>query len=283
MAKTGMVYREYPCSPGLREYISCYWQYTRHVTPAEPEKVLPDGFVELIFQRGKRYRDGDVELPAAVAIGILDRPLVLTAAGRVDQWCVRFRPWGVTPFGDVRATIGHDWLNGAAVFDAALLAGLDVAAGTEPDAEVPRLFDQVLLSSLLAWTADDQTLRAAGHILRERGGAVLVSDLAAACRVSRRQLERDFDSRIGRAPRDVASRMRFEYARRLLATDPGRSLAAVAVSAGYVDQSHLTRAFHDFAGMTPRQFVFAVRQSVESDEVDVAFIQDYGVPRLPTL
>jgi AraC family transcriptional regulator len=48
-------------------------------------------------------------------------------------------------------------------------------------------------------------------------------------------------------------RRRFELARRKLA-DPGISLAQCAADAGFADQSHMTRTFKRFSGMTPGDY-----------------------------
>jgi AraC family transcriptional regulator len=52
---------------------------------------------------------------------------------------------------------------------------------------------------------------------------------------------------------EYVRRRRLQYARRKLA-DPALSLAQIAVDAGFADQSHLTRAFRRFTGMTPGQY-----------------------------
>jgi len=48
-------------------------------------------------------------------------------------------------------------------------------------------------------------------------------------------------------------RRRLEYARRQLG-DPELSLAQIALDAGFADQSHLTRTFKRFTGLTPGQY-----------------------------
>jgi AraC family transcriptional regulator len=52
---------------------------------------------------------------------------------------------------------------------------------------------------------------------------------------------------------DFARRRRLEVARRHLA-DPTLTLAQVAAGAGFADQSHLTRAFKRFTGLTPGRY-----------------------------
>ena len=77
-----------------------------------------------------------------------------------------------------------------------------------------------------------------------------IDQLAGRHRVSRRQLERDFQRCLGVAPGSYARLVRFQRAARAIAG--GMSLAHVAAEQGYADQSHMTRAFGEIAGMTPR-------------------------------
>jgi transcriptional regulator GlxA family with amidase domain len=77
-----------------------------------------------------------------------------------------------------------------------------------------------------------------------------VDELARQHRVSRRQLERDFQRCLGVAPGSYARLVRFQRAARAIAD--GMPLAHVAAEQGYADQAHMTRAFGDIAGVTPR-------------------------------
>ena len=88
---------------------------------------------------------------------------------------------------------------------------------------------------------------------------------------SRRHVTERFRRQLGVPPKAYARLLRFEHASSLLADRPGgRSLAEVAIEAGYYDQSHLTREFVTLAGMSP---------GVYSAELDLApevrFVQDW--------
>lgn len=72
---------------------------------------------------------------------------------------------------------------------------------------------------------------------------------------SRRHVTECFRRQIGLTPKAYARLLRFQYATALLRDGTGRrSLAEVATDAGYYDQSHLTRDFAAFAGMTPGSY-----------------------------
>ena len=85
---------------------------------------------------------------------------------------------------------------------------------------------------------------------------VSLAELAALSGVSRFQLLRGFHREVGITPHAYLVAARVRLARRLLAA--GRRPAEVAASAGFADQSHLTRAFLRQFGVTPARYRAAV-------------------------
>jgi AraC-like DNA-binding protein len=86
---------------------------------------------------------------------------------------------------------------------------------------------------------------------------------------SRRHVTGLFRRELGVTPKAYARLLRFEHATALVTSGAGRSLAAAAITAGYYDQSHLTREFVALAGMTPRTYAADVALVPE-----VRFVQD---------
>lgn len=83
--------------------------------------------------------------------------------------------------------------------------------------------------------------------------SLTIDDIARACLVSRRTLYRLFgDVEDGLSA--VLRRMRVECARTLLARDPGRATATVALASGFASERHFFRAFRLETGMTPGEF-----------------------------
>ena len=92
---------------------------------------------------------------------------------------------------------------------------------------------------------------------------------------SRRHLTERFRHQLGLAPKAYARLLRFEHARSVLGCPrPQRTLADVATETGYYDQSHLTRDFVAFAGMTPG--AYAAQAGLVPE---VRFVQDMEPPR----
>ncbi|WP_245783366.1 helix-turn-helix transcriptional regulator [Amycolatopsis sacchari] len=82
-------------------------------------------------------------------------------------------------------------------------------------------------------------------------------DLAEAAGCSRFALHRAFVAAYGVAPSDYQRQLRLRAARRLLAE--GHPPAEAATRSGFADQSHLTRWFKRYYGLTPGRFVHAAR------------------------
>jgi AraC-like DNA-binding protein len=76
-----------------------------------------------------------------------------------------------------------------------------------------------------------------------------LGDLAAAADVSRFSIHRAFQAAYGMAPSDYQRQLRLRGARRLLAQ--GEPISDAAARTGFADQSHLTRWFTRYYGVTP--------------------------------
>jgi AraC-like DNA-binding protein len=87
---------------------------------------------------------------------------------------------------------------------------------------------------------------------------------------SRRFVTDAFRRQYGVPPKTYARVLRFEHATSLLLERAGdRTMADVAMAAGYYDQSHLTREFAALAGMTPGTYAADAEVGPE-----VRFVQD---------
>jgi AraC-like DNA-binding protein len=123
------------------------------------------------------------------------------------------------------------------------------------------------LSPEVAWLA---------HQLVASQGRAKVEPLMDETGWSRRHVTERFRRQFGLPPKAYARLLRFERATALLsAPDRGRTLADVAMDAGYYDQSHLARDFATLAGITPRTYVADAAAVPE-----VRFVQD-GDPAVP--
>ena len=85
---------------------------------------------------------------------------------------------------------------------------------------------------------------------------VTADDLAAATGRTRYAVYRAFQATYGMAPSDYQRQLRLRNARRLIAR--GRPLGDTAAETGFADQSHLTRWFTRYYGITPGGYRLAI-------------------------
>lgn len=72
--------------------------------------------------------------------------------------------------------------------------------------------------------------------------------------VSKRQLQRVFQDKLGFGPKAYIRMLRFREAIHYIRRNPSSRMTDVAFDFGYADQSHFIREFKDFMGQNPRQF-----------------------------
>ena len=88
-------------------------------------------------------------------------------------------------------------------------------------------------------------------LIIKKGGLVNVDDIAQQSCVSVRQLERQFQQRIGISPKFFVRLTRFSKAWVMKENNPHLKWTTIAYECGYFDQMHLIRDFKEFAGVTP--------------------------------
>lgn len=99
---------------------------------------------------------------------------------------------------------------------------------------------------LAGWQLD----RAVRLLLKDLANDFPVAELARLCGLSRSYFARAFKVSMGLPPHRWLMRYRIQCARDMLERT-NDSIAAIAVSCGFADQSHLTRVFHAITGTSP--------------------------------
>jgi AraC-like DNA-binding protein len=243
-------YQQYRPTPALRPFVECYWSLDGRGDgfPAV-EPVFPDGRMEAIFHRGDRFtrildRGGEEVQARRLLAGQLTRPLRLRPGGCISVVAVRFRPGGAFRFAPVPQ---HELTDQVLDLD---LFWRTPAALDEADEVEARV--GILERLLVARVKDEGDVSpidvAVASILRSRG-TLPIETVAARAGLTRRQLERTFQHRVGVAPKLLARIVRFQHV--LSAIGTGEAGASLAATCGYYDQAHFIRDFKAFTGSTP--------------------------------
>jgi AraC-like DNA-binding protein len=175
----------------------------------------------------------------------------------VDLIGIRFRPEALTAWLRVR---GGELADAAfaleevpAPLDATLPEQLAEAGGTHDRLAV--------LGRHLSKTAAPADRRLSAAVdLALGAGPEQPEGIARKLGMSRRQLGRLFQERVGIPPNSLGRLGRFQRVLRDLDGNPATSLAGLAARAGYFDQAHMYRDFRIFAGTSPRRYLREVRE-----------------------
>ena len=103
---------------------------------------------------------------------------------------------------------------------------------------------------------DEDVVRRAWQLIVGSGGRRRIGQVAADVGWSRRHLTARLRSETGFGAKELARLARFHRARTAIVARTG-SLAGVAASCGYADQSHFTAEWREFAGCSPGQWISA--------------------------
>lgn len=238
----------------LSRFVECFWTLESDAPATNPERILPDGCVELILNFGAEFLqhcEGKRNLqPRHFLVGQMTGPILISPTGAVQLIGIRFHPGGTLPFlrlplheitdqvvelGGLSSRLERDLLRAAS----ASCSLLDKVTAIE----------DFLTVELLSRKYDSRLMMLAARIV-ESGGLVLVDQLANDAGISSRQLERRFLREIGLGPKLLARIIRFQQVFRAV-EQRDAAWATVAIECGYYDQAHLIRDFHQFAHETP--------------------------------
>lgn len=174
--------------------------------------------------------------------------------GPVRMWGVGFLPLGWARFFDADAEdCANIICDGAAHPAFSHFAGLTEQL-CDPDAGLDEQFDALVTAMRKAMRPNrDEARIARVHAALVSGEHAAVHDLAEACAMSIRTLERVCMRYFGFSPKLLMRRQRFMRSLATYMLHPGRPWTE-AMDAHYHDQAQFTREFHAFMTMNPSEY-----------------------------
>lgn len=256
-----MDYKTYAPSAELATFIKLFWSLEAPAEiPAERQRIVPDGCMEMIFHYGDLYEqfieeDKSIIQPRCFVFGQITSPLEIAATGKTGIIAARFFPEGFAPFStmpiasmDNRAVPLHTLYGERSHdFESAVLK----AATHE---ERIKIIEQFLLKQLETPESVDVLAKSCVEILFRSNGDLSVDLLAEEVQTNRRKLERKFSSAIGLSPKQLSKIIRLQATLKMMEQKQFTSLTALAYENGYFDQAHFIKDFKEFTGISPRQF-----------------------------
>lgn len=231
----------------LRPWVQCYWiaQQDRLPEASVSETVYPDGGTTLIFNFTNDYPD--ITFFATQTVG------KMIFQGSVNRMGIRFHPGGAFQLlGLGMPDIIGSALSAEDLAMHSLLQLRDQLAELTHVSQRLTLIDQWLLDQVKKNNA------ATGLIQQLLPQLILtrqpLEQLSEHLPVSRRQLERKFQLEVGCSPNQLKQLHRVKIARTLISQRPEQSLTDIGQDAGFYDQAHFIRHFHNITGQTPGEY-----------------------------
>jgi AraC-like DNA-binding protein len=248
--------------PSLAAYVSEYFGGSEETFAPLCRRELPADIAPIIINFGAPFRLVDevdpsrsTELRSFIA-GAFDRYVIVGSTGSYACMQINFTILGARLF---FGRPMHELAN--------RVVSLDDAFGAEARRLEMALYDAEDWAARFDLLDDAISARIARaklpppvvtHVMRRlvrSHGAIPIGTLAVEAGWSHKHLVSQFTEQIGLAPKTIARVLRFGLAADRLASADGGHLADIAIDCGYYDQSHFTRDFRAFAGVTPTELL----------------------------
>jgi AraC-like DNA-binding protein len=254
-----VIFSEHKPAYLLSPYIKTYWflEGNLPVEALQPERIFPDGCMELIIHYGDAFQKLTGEKCEKQANGFLfgqlEEYIELIPSSQTGVMGVKFFPDGLSHFTTIPVValknqaveLRHIFPKGAADLICAVSEVKDMTTRA-------KMMDKFLLNHLQPANRNEGLVQSMLTDIYDNGGATPVTQLIKKYHCSERQIERIFAQEVGLSPKNFSRIVRFQQVFKM-APSAG-SLTRLALEAGYFDQAHFSREFKSFTGLSPRQY-----------------------------
>ena len=254
-----MIYRLQPSRKELSHIIKSFWMIdSQEDAEIRKEKIIPDGYPEMIFHYGDPYRiniSGDWELQAKELVaGQIRNHFFLENTGTSQMFAIKFQPWAIKELFGLEMSALVDNVIETPVFLQKEFAEVKTIA-------VGNLAFEEKVSQIEEWFlhknySDLNVKYKAVQLIHEKNGLIQLSDLVSSTQISERTLERYFKTYVGLSPKFYSRIIRFSSIFKLIQEEPV-DWQDVIFKAGYYDQSHFIKNFQEFTGEDPSRYGFS--------------------------
>jgi AraC-like DNA-binding protein len=252
-----MSFRRIEPANELKHLVECYWTVQDENLTTIEQKIIPDGFPEIIFHYGDPYEIKLVDRwdrqPMALLAGQLSNYFFLRNTGRSVILGIKFKPAGITQLFNLSMdSITDNVIELPAALQRKLnfsVDSLSVGMNTQGLAVVDEQ-----LTNLIPKALPETVEKAIGRI-RDTRGVLSVNKLCSMLQISERQLERHFKKYIGLSPKFYTRIVRFSYIFEVL-QNKKMSWSQLGLECGFYDQSHFIKNFREFTGEDPSDYLF---------------------------
>lgn len=235
-------------SPALAPYVMIYWlaQWDLRGQAPQVQENIPHPSVHLVIERER-----------SEIVGVVTKKYTRLLEGAGGVIGVKFQPGGFSAFmQEPVATITDRALPLEAVFGSAA-DGLEAEVLAEPDPESQaRRLEAFLLArqpERSGFLANIETVATITAWVTEQPQVTRVDHIVEHFKISKRRLQRLFQTHVGISPKWIIKKYRMHEALAQIETKPV-NWSALAHDLGYFDQAHFIKDFKDLIGQAPRAY-----------------------------
>ncbi|MEO1032123.1 MAG: helix-turn-helix domain-containing protein [Bacteroidota bacterium] len=256
------IYFQKEASPKLSGIIKGFWQIDKKEDISiVREKIIPDGYPELIFHYGDPYKTNingvwQVQELNLIA-GQIKNHFFLENSGRSKIFGIKLQPWGLNELLDINMSELTDKVVEIPIEVLEKLApvqkiGTSTLTFTEKVSNIEDWFVEFLSSLNLNHFKGQDAVQL---IIKDQGKTNL-KEIRNDIGISERSLERYFKAKIGLSPKYFSRIIRFSHIFKLAKSDNKMDWLDIVFLSGFYDQSHFIKNFKEFTGEDPSKYGF---------------------------
>jgi AraC-like DNA-binding protein len=253
-----MIFKKIDPPARYSDLIACYWFIEDDSDTPQKQKIIPDGYTEMIFHFGDPFRicQGSrwkIQERSLVA-GQMKKHFYIQNTGVVDVMGVKFRPTALTRLFSMDMYSLTDKVVGLEIVesDDAFHKRLSILSHHDRIDHFHHALEAYFSSAEPAGVVDR-----AVEIIVQNQGIITVSQLAAKVGAGERQLERLFKRYVGISPKMYARTIRFNYIFDNVKVE--KDWMTIVEKSGFYDQPHFSKDFKSFTGEEPSSWMFDAR------------------------
>ena len=255
-----MVYKRISPGDSLKNFVECYWIIENNDPTPVVQKIIPDGFTEIIFHYGDPYK---IKLgkkwerqKSSLLAGQISKHFFLKNTGRSGIFGIKLKPTALTFLFGLDMSFHTDRVVEFQKSTGSLKIFFEKYPGKYPDhdamiAAADLYFNELTVKTKFKSTAADVAVK----MILNKNGMVTVAEMCEATGIGERQLQYLFRKYVGLTPKFYARIIRFSYIFQLIQKND-QSWSGMAYDAAFYDQSHFIRNFKNFTGENPSHYKF---------------------------
>jgi AraC-like DNA-binding protein len=253
-----MFFQRIDPAPELKNIIECFWIVENEAAAPVKQKIIPDGFTEIIFHLkdpyririGSQWQNQSRNLLA----GQIRKHFWLENTGATHVVGVKLKPASLTRLFALDMHSLNDRVLDISMVLKDPAALINIVALSENNEEIVASLSKYF-KGLPGIDSQPGPVDKAIDMIFVKNGMVTGAELCEEAGVGERQLENLFNKWVGLSPKLYSRIIRFNYIFQLV-NEKHKNWTDLTYEAAYYDQSHFIRNFKSFTGESPSAYAF---------------------------